>query len=91
MSTTTPIAPTHMAGTAGHALCLAPSFLIAIGVLFLLRSMGYISMRAFWPWFAHYWPVLLILWGAVALVEHLIARRTGGPTPADLAPAQLCW
>ena len=81
MSTTTPIAPNPYSGYSRPRSLFGPIFLIAIGVLFLLRSMGYISMRAFWPWFAHYWPVLLILWGAVALVEHVLARRQGRPTP----------
>lgn len=81
MSTTTPIAPNPYSGYSRPRSLFGPIILIAIGVVFLLRSMGYISMRAFWPWFAHYWPVLLILWGAVALVEHLHARRTGRPTP----------
>jgi len=81
MSTTTPVTPNPYSRYSRPRSLFGPIFLIAIGVLFLLRSMGYISMRAFWPWFAHYWPVLLILWGAVTLVEHLIARRTGRHTP----------
>ena len=90
MSTTTPIAPNPYGRYSRPRSLFGPIFLIAIGVLFLLRSMGYISMRAFWPWFAHYWPVLLIVWGVVTLVEHLVARRQGRPRPG-WAPARLCW
>jgi DUF4097 and DUF4098 domain-containing protein YvlB len=81
MSTTTPIAPNPYTRYSRPRSLFGPIFLIAIGVLFLLRSMGLISFRAFWPWFAHYWPVLLILWGAITLVEHLLARRQGRPAP----------
>jgi DUF4097 and DUF4098 domain-containing protein YvlB len=81
MSTTTPIAPNPYNRYSRPRSLFGPVLLIAIGVLFLLRTMGYISMRGFWPWFGHYWPVLLIIWGAVALVEHLIASRSGRPTP----------
>jgi DUF4097 and DUF4098 domain-containing protein YvlB len=81
MSTTTPIAPNPYNRYRRPRSLFGPVLLIAIGVLFLLRTMGYISMRGFWPWFGHYWPVLLIIWGAVALVEHLIASRSGRPTP----------
>jgi DUF4097 and DUF4098 domain-containing protein YvlB len=78
---TTPIAPNPYNAFSRPRSLFGPIFLIAIGVVFLLRSMGYVSMRAFWPWFAHYWPLLLILWGTVALVEHLVARKQGRPTP----------
>jgi DUF4097 and DUF4098 domain-containing protein YvlB len=81
MSTTTPIAPNPYNRYSRPRSMFGPVLLIAIGVLFLLRTMGYISMRGFWPWFGHYWPVLLIIWGVVALIEHLIASRSGRPTP----------
>lgn len=58
-----------------------PLLLIAIGVLFLLRNFGVISGQAFWWWFSRYWPVLLILLGAVRLVEYMWARRSGNPPP----------
>ena len=32
-------------------------------------------------WFAHYWPVLLILWGVVKLIEHQQAQREGVRAP----------
>jgi DUF4097 and DUF4098 domain-containing protein YvlB len=58
-----------------------PLVLITIGVLFLLRTTGVISFQSFHSWMAHYWPVLLIIWGVAKLAEHLWARQRGEPTP----------
>src|SRR5437016_1687515 len=58
-----------------------PLFLAAIGVLFLLRNMGMISYRSMGWWFSHYWPVLLILWGVIKLLEYSWARKAGRPAP----------
>ena len=51
--------------------------LIGIGVLFLLSNLGIIQRWQLWHWFGHWWPVLLILWGVIALVEHASAQRMG--------------
>jgi hypothetical protein len=58
-----------------------PLLMVLIGTLFLFRTMGWISFPGFWSLFAHYWPLLLILWGVVKLVEHMWARQKGLPTP----------
>jgi Toastrack DUF4097/LiaI-LiaF-like transmembrane region len=58
-----------------------PLVLITIGVLFLLRTTGVIAGPSLRLWFAHYWPVLLIIWGAIKLAEHVWARQRGEPTP----------
>jgi hypothetical protein len=58
-----------------------PLVLIAIGVAFLLKNMGMISFHGFGRWFAHYWPLLLILWGVIRLGEYLWARQQGYATP----------
>jgi DUF4097 and DUF4098 domain-containing protein YvlB len=58
-----------------------PLVLITIGVLFLLRTSGIVSYQAFHSWMVHYWPVLLILWGVAKLIEHMLARHRGEPTP----------
>ncbi len=55
--------------------------MVLIGTLILFRTMGWISFSGFWSLFAHYWPLLLILWGVVKLVEHMWARQKGLPTP----------
>ncbi len=63
-----PRAPRSLAG---------PVVLIAIGVLFLLGTMHVVNVHELLRWFAHYWPVLLILWGIIKLVEYQQASRTG--------------
>ena len=30
-----------------------------------------------WHWFGHWWPLLLILWGVIILVENVTSTRTG--------------
>ncbi|HZE27902.1 MAG TPA: DUF4097 family beta strand repeat-containing protein [Terriglobales bacterium] len=54
-----------------------PFILIFVGVIFLLGNLHLISWGRLGVWFAHYWPVLLILWGAVKLVEHYRAKQEG--------------
>jgi Toastrack DUF4097/LiaF transmembrane domain len=52
-----------------------PLVLIVIGLVFLLRNMG--IRLPIWHWFGHWWPLLLILWGAIRLIEHSMAQRDG--------------
>jgi len=54
-----------------------PVVLIALGIIFLLGTMGRLSWGVLGHWFAHYWPLLLILWGVIKLVEYQQAQRTG--------------
>jgi DUF4097 and DUF4098 domain-containing protein YvlB len=54
-----------------------PVVLILVGVCFLLSNMGIISWDNFGLWFSHYWPVLLIVWGIIKLIEYQQANRTG--------------
>jgi putative adhesin/cell wall-active antibiotic response 4TMS protein YvqF len=58
-----------------------PVVLIVIGVFFLLANMGVIEWHNFGYWFSHYWPVLLILWGFVKLLEYQQATRGGYRAP----------
>jgi Putative adhesin/Domain of unknown function (DUF5668) len=51
--------------------------LIILGVVFLLGNLHMLSWYRIVVWFAHYWPVLLILWGVVKLIEHYRAQRDG--------------
>ncbi len=60
---------------------VGPLVLITLGVLFLLRTTGVISLQGFRNWLVHYWPVLLIIWGVAKLLEHIWARQRGEPTP----------
>jgi len=54
-----------------------PVVLIVLGVLFLLGNVGWIGWHDLLRWFAHYWPVLLILWGVIKLIEYQTANRAG--------------
>lgn len=54
-----------------------PLVLIIIGIVFLLGNMHMLSWFRIGNWFAHYWPLLLILWGVVKLIEHYQAQREG--------------
>jgi len=55
-----------------------PVVLIAIGVLFLLHyTFGILPWYNWGRLFARYWPLLLILWGVVKLIEYQQANRAG--------------
>jgi DUF4097 and DUF4098 domain-containing protein YvlB len=54
-----------------------PVILIILGIVFLLGNIGVITWHSLAFWFAHYWPVLIILWGALKLVEYYQAQREG--------------
>ena len=54
-----------------------PVVLIVVGILLLLANMGTLPWHTLALWFAHYWPVLIILWGVIKLVEHQQAQREG--------------
>lgn len=56
-----------------------PVVLIIIGLLFLLRNFG-LPIPMFRV-FAQWWPLLLILWGAIRMFEHWQAKREGTPEP----------
>src|SRR6266404_5125158 len=58
-----------------------PIVLIFIGFLFLLGNMGVINVHNLFHSFAHYWPVLLILWGLVKVFEHYRAQQEGYESP----------
>lgn len=64
-----------------HRSFAGPLVLIVIGVIFLLGNMHMLSWARIGTWFAHYWPLLLILWGVVKMVEHQQARREGYRAP----------
>lgn len=54
-----------------------PVVLIIIGVVFLLHTIGVLPWYDWGRWFAHYWPLLLILWGIIKLIEYQQANRSG--------------
>jgi len=51
--------------------------LIVLGAIFLLGNLHMLAWARIGTWFAHYWPLLLILWGVVKFIEHMQARREG--------------
>jgi DUF4097 and DUF4098 domain-containing protein YvlB len=56
-----------------------PLVLIILGLVFLLGNMHLISWERLGTLFAHYWPLLLILWGVIKLIEYQQAQRDGVP------------
>jgi len=58
-----------------------PFVLIVLGIVFLLGTTRVVSLGQLGIWFAHYWPVLLILWGAIKLLEHMQAQKEGLRAP----------
>jgi len=54
-----------------------PIILVAAGIVFLLGNMGVLDWHSLVRWFAHYWPVLLIVAGVIKLIEYQQAQRQG--------------
>src|ERR1700739_4718337 len=54
-----------------------PFVLIIVGTVFLLTTMHVVSVSRLGHLFANYWPLLLILWGVVKVIEHQQAQREG--------------
>ncbi len=52
-----------------------PLVLIVIGLVFLLRNLG--VRVPIWHWFGHWWPLLLILFGVIRLIEHSMGQHQG--------------
>jgi DUF4097 and DUF4098 domain-containing protein YvlB len=64
-----------------HRSFAGPLVLIVVGTICLLGTMHVLSISRMWHLFANYWPVLLILWGLVKLIEHMQAQREGTRAP----------
>ncbi|MGA8431524.1 MAG: DUF4097 family beta strand repeat-containing protein [Candidatus Sulfotelmatobacter sp.] len=58
-----------------------PFVLIVLGVIFLLGNLHMLAWSRIGSLFAHYWPLLLIMWGVVKLIEYQAAQREGYPAP----------
>src|SRR5258708_10919973 len=54
-----------------------PFVLIVLGIVCLLGTMHILSLARLAHLFANYWPVLLIFWGVIKLIEHQRAQREG--------------
>ncbi len=55
-----------------------PIVLIIIGIVFLLKNLGW--SFPWWSLLADWWPVLLIVIGAIKLYEYYQAKQTGEPS-----------
>jgi hypothetical protein len=53
--------------------------LVGVGFIFLLKNLGY--EIPIWMGVARYWPVLLIVWGIIKLVDYARWKRAGEPGP----------
>lgn len=53
--------------------------LIGAGLIFLLKNLGY--NIPIWTGVVRYWPVLLILWGFIKLVDYARWKKAGEPGP----------
>lgn len=53
--------------------------LIGIGLIFLLKNLGY--EIPIWRGIALYWPILLIVWGFIKLIDYARWKRAGEPGP----------
>ena len=62
---------------------IGPLLLIALGVIFFLIHTGRIPVVSFFGWYAHWWPLLLILIGVLRLAEWAIDRARA---PQDAPP-----
>jgi len=56
-----------------------PFVLIVLGIIFLLGNLRLLAWSRLLLLFAHYWPVLLIFWGIIKIVEYQQAQRDGVP------------
>ena len=62
-----------------RASLVAPLLLIGIGILFLARNV-FPEMQLL-DYLAKYWPLLLVVWGGLRLLEILFWAATGRPLP----------
>ena len=82
MASTTQVPQTPQQYPPRHPRSISgPIVLILIGILFLLEKMGVLHWRSLGYSFAHYWPLILIFFGAIKLIEHIYAQRTGTTAP----------
>ncbi len=64
-----------MATPARSSGLFSGSVLIFFGVLLLLHNYGHLEVGSF---IRHWWPLMIIFWGAVKLYERTAGRRFGG-------------
>jgi len=58
-----------------------PIVLIILGIVLLLETMGILHWQGLGHLFARFWPLLLIVWGVIKLIEYQQAQREGARPP----------
>jgi len=58
---------------------VGPIILVAVGIIALFIATGHIAATDFWTWYAHWWPVLLIIAGLALLGEWALDLRRDTP------------
>lgn len=77
MASPTPVTPAPPIPPRAPRSLAGPIVLIMLGVLFLLGTMRVLDGLMLARLFARYWPLLIILWGVVKLIEYQKAQRSG--------------
>ncbi len=60
--------------------------LVFVGILLLLHNYHGLSIGRV---FGHWWPLLIILWGAIKLFERTAAQRSGDPAAARISGGEI--
>ena len=76
-----PIAPPPVLPPARQRSFAGPVVLIVLGLLFLMGTMGVLHWSSLIHLFGRFWPVLLIIWGVIKLMEYQQAQRSGARPP----------
>ena len=65
---------------------VGPMIVIAIGIVFLLVQIGRLPATALWLWFARWWPLLLVLFGFIRLLEWFLDQRARANANGVITP-----
>lgn len=77
-----PVTPPPVAPPRRRRSFAGPFVLIILGVVLLLTTLNVFSVAHLFTFFARFWPALLILWGAIKLLEYWQAQRDNVAPPA---------
>ena len=76
-----PVAPPPILPPSRQRSFAGPVVLIVLGLLFLMGTMGVLRWGSLIHSFGRFWPVLLIIWGVIKLLEYQQAQRSGTRPP----------
>lgn len=60
--------------------------LLFVGLLLLVHSYRGLDIARL---FSHWWPLLIIFWGAIKLYERTVASRSGQPSPSPISAGEI--